>query len=309
MNGEMKIGTWVVQRELNLLSSGDRTVEIEPKVMEVLVYLAEHAGEVLSKSRIMRAIWPDTCVTPEVLTYSIFEIRRAFGDDARNPSFIQTIHRRGYRLIAPVTGIDCAAEGTNETAVLAQGTEMRNGVWTRWSRAHTVLTSAVLASVVAGIFLWPVLHITSSDARASVAVLPFENLGSDGKDDLFSSGLTEELIIEIGRMQPELRVITRVSAMQYQATRKSIGQIGRELKVRYILEGTVRHEGQRVRVSVQFARVRDQTSIWAESYDRQLGSALEIESEIARTVTNRIRVTLLANNEFSENAGDHRRRS
>jgi len=150
---------------------------------------------------------------------------------------------------------------------------------------------------VAGIFLWQVPHIFWSDARASVAVLPFENLGSDGKEDLFSSGLMEELITDIGRMQPELRVITRVSAMQYQATRKSIGQIGRELKVSHILEGTVRHEGQRVRVSVQLVQVRDQTSVWAESYDRELGSALEIESEIARAVTNKIRVTLLATRE------------
>jgi len=103
MNGEFHVGNWLVQRDLNRMSNGDKTVQVEPKVMEVLVFLAEHAGEVLSREKIVRAIWNGTYVSDEVLTYGISELRHAFDDDAKNPQIIQTIPRRGYRLIAPVS--------------------------------------------------------------------------------------------------------------------------------------------------------------------------------------------------------------
>jgi len=297
MSGELRIGAWVVQRDLNLLSDGQTTVEIEPKVMEVLVYLAEHAGAVLSKSTIMQALWPDTCVTPEVLTYSIFEIRKAFGDDAKNPRFIQTIPRRGYRLIAPVTRAEDTSERSVTPAAIQESERNRLGrgrLWTRWLRAHLVLSILALEAVMAGISLWVFLSV--SHAGVSLAVVPFESIGTGGKEDLFSKGLTEELITEMAHVQPELRVITCTAALQYPDVGKSIRQIGRELNVAYILEGTVRREGERVRVSVQLVQVRDQTSLWAESYDRQLGSALDIENEIARAVASKIRLRLSSKN-------------
>jgi adenylate cyclase len=128
----------------------------------------------------------------------------------------------------------------------------------------------------------------------AVVVLPFESLAVDENGDRFSEALTEELTTELGRQQSgrRLRVIARRSALQYRGTQKSIGQIGRELQARYILEGTVRREQGRVRVCAQFVRVSDQTNLWADSFDYELGSALEIENEIARAVAGRI-ITLL----------------
>lgn len=102
MEGDFRLGEWVVRRQLNTIENGGEVRTIEPKVMEVLAYLAQHAGEVIPKERILQAVWPDTFVSDEVLTYSISELRKAFDDDAKNPRFIQTIPRRGYRLIAPV---------------------------------------------------------------------------------------------------------------------------------------------------------------------------------------------------------------
>jgi adenylate cyclase len=119
MAREFRIGEWLVQPDLNSISRGNEKVRVEPKVIEVLVYLADHAGEVLSKKQIMQAVWPDTFVSEEVLRYSISELRKAFSDDAKNPTIIQTIVRRGYRLIAPVSGQAQPADTRGSVAVLA----------------------------------------------------------------------------------------------------------------------------------------------------------------------------------------------
>lgn len=118
MAREFRVGEWLVEPDLNTIQRAGKRISIEPKVIEVLVYLAEHHGEVLSKRQIMQAVWPDTFVSEEVLRYSISEIRKAFNDDARNPRIIQTIARRGYRLVAQVSGTS-APDSRGSVAVLA----------------------------------------------------------------------------------------------------------------------------------------------------------------------------------------------
>jgi len=119
MSLKFRVGDWLVEPDLNRISSEDKTVSIEPKVVDVLVFMAANAGEVLPKEKIMQAVWPGTFVSEGILSYSISELRRAFGDDARNPSFIQTIPRRGYRLIAPVSQLSQSLKPQPSVAVLA----------------------------------------------------------------------------------------------------------------------------------------------------------------------------------------------
>jgi len=119
MSHELWIDDWWVEPDLNRITKADKLIPVEPKVIEVLLCLANHAGEVLSKEEIIRVVWPDTFVSDEVLTYSISELRKAFGDDAKNPHIIQTIQRRGYRLIAPVTQQGPAVKPQPSIAVLA----------------------------------------------------------------------------------------------------------------------------------------------------------------------------------------------
>ena len=102
MDGDLQVGRWLIQPKLNCISGNGKTAHVEPKAMQVLVYLAEHGGEVMPKERIIQAVWPDTFVTDDVLTRAISELRHAFGDDARDPRVLQTIPKGGYRLIAPV---------------------------------------------------------------------------------------------------------------------------------------------------------------------------------------------------------------
>ena len=108
MNGDFRVGRWLVVPSLNSISNKSTTIRLEPKVMEVLVCLAQHAGETLPKETLFKTVWPDTFVTDDVLTHSISELRRAFEDDAREPRIIQTIPKRGYRLVAPVNTVGVA---------------------------------------------------------------------------------------------------------------------------------------------------------------------------------------------------------
>ena len=118
MAHEFRLGEWLVEPDLNRIQCSHRSVAVEPKVLDVLVCLAERAGQVLSKDQIIRRVWPGTYVSEGILSYSISELRRALGDDARNPRFIETISRKGYRLIAPVTQLDAPPATKSSIAVL-----------------------------------------------------------------------------------------------------------------------------------------------------------------------------------------------
>ncbi len=161
-----------------------------------------------------------------------------------------------------------------------------------WLAASTL----VVVTLGAGIYFarertWP--RAKPPVGKIMLAVLPFENLSGDREQEYFSDGLTEEMISQLGRLQPQrLGVIARTSAMQYKGTKKVVREIGHELGVNYILEGTVRRAGQRVRVSAQLIQVSDQTHLWAESYERDLGDVLTLQSEVARAIADKIQLKL-----------------
>jgi adenylate cyclase len=119
MGGEFMVGDWLVEPDLNRAGRDDKTIQIEPKVLEVLRCLARHPGEVLSKEKILRTVWPGTFVSDGILSYSISELRKAFGDDAKNPYLIQTISRKGYRLLAPVTQLSPDHKPSPSIAILS----------------------------------------------------------------------------------------------------------------------------------------------------------------------------------------------
>src|SRR6266446_5246599 len=147
-------------------------------------------------------------------------------------------------------------------------------------------------------FLIPVMELPSREApsedRVMLAVLPLENLGGNQEQEYFADGLTDELITELGGLSPQrLGVIARTSAMQYKRTTKGIDQIGRELGVDYIVEGAVRRDGSRVRITAQLIRVSDQTHAWAHAYERQLQDVLLLQSELASAIAAEVRVQLV----------------
>ncbi|NWG12495.1 MAG: winged helix-turn-helix domain-containing protein [Acidobacteria bacterium] len=282
---------------MNEISSAGTSRHVEPKMMRVLVCLAGRAGEVVTKEEIMAAVWPDTYVTEDVLLRCISELRRVLEDDARKPDYIQTIHGTGYRLIHPVTRIPQARAAETEAlekgmavpALEVRARPVRRGL-------IGIVAAAVLTLALVGVYTVPRWFRTASPHRAGhtvLAVLPFDNLSGDPEQEFISDGLTEEMITELSRLDPDrLRVIARSSAMKYKGERKGVDQVGRELKADYVLEGSVRREDGRVRVTAQLVQVSDQTHVWAESFDREISGILALQGEVARLVAGHIRIVL-----------------
>jgi TolB-like protein/DNA-binding winged helix-turn-helix (wHTH) protein/Flp pilus assembly protein TadD len=287
VEGDFQVGPWLIQPKLNSVTANGITARIEPKAMQVLLYLAEHAGDVMPKERIIQAVWADTFVTDDVLTRSISELRKAFEDDPHEPRFIQTIPKGGYRLIAPV-------EPVAPVLPSREGGAARTSPLQRWILVLAALTLILLAGL--GVYLVRQRLARPEKPRAGkimLVVLPFENLSGDPEQEYFSDGITEEMTAQLARLQPErLAVIGRATAMTYKRAKKSIDQIGTELHVQYALEGSVRRQGDRVRVTAQLIEVGNQTHVWAESYDRDLRDALVLQSEVAQAVANEIELKL-----------------
>ena len=282
MEGDFQVGQWLVQPKLNSLTRNGKTARVEPKVMQVLVCLAGHAGDVVEKERLIRAVWADTFVTDDVLTRAISELRKALDDDAQEPQFIETIPKVGYRLIAPAGKVG-APVGT------VHGLHRSRKILA--VMALPVIALLAIVAYFATQQFWPKSPPPASKIR--LVVLPFDNLSGDPEQEFFSDGMTEELTAQLARLQPErLLVIGRTSAMTYKGHKKTIDEIGKELDVQYMLEGSVRRDGNRVRVTAQLIEVGDQTHVWAEEYDRDLGGILAMQEEVALGVAREIRLTL-----------------
>ena len=263
-----------------LLSDG-QPISLTPKAFETLLALVENSGHVLEKDELLRLVWPNTFVEEGTLVQNIATLRKALGEGPDQRSYIETIPRRGYRFSGAVKRVEA---GTAPEAP-------RNRVSRRVIAAVAAAAVLLLAGWMAGKRIWP----SSVPARAKImlAVLPFVNLSGDPGEDYFGNGLTEEMIAQLGALQPaRLGVIARMSAMQYKDTKKDIRQIGRELGVDYILEGSVRRDGERVRITAQLIQVKDQTHLWARNYDRSLRDILSLQSDVAGAIAQEIALRL-----------------
>lgn len=261
--------------------------------------LVQNAGRIVSKDELMRAVWPDSFVEESNLTQTIFMVRKAL-DETSDRRYILTLQGQGYRFLLPVTESASEAEPTEMLAAPAAPANLPENPATMRPRSAwppALIAAAFLALlVIAGtaIGLWRLRRSKAEPpATLTLAVLPFENFTGDSGQEYLSDGLTEELISQLGNLDPQhLRVIARTSVMPYKHTQKAIPQIGRELGVQYVIEGSVRRDSQRVRITAQLIQVRDQSHVWARQYDRDLGDLLELEGEIAREVAGEVELSL-----------------
>jgi DNA-binding winged helix-turn-helix (wHTH) protein/TolB-like protein len=273
-----------VDPSLNSVTGPAGTIRLEPKVMQVLVLLAAHPGEVVAKERLIQTVWPDVFVTDDVLTRAISELRRVFGDDAKDSRFIQTIPKSGYRLIAGVSssGADQELAAPGRFVHLERGRTWKLGLW-------AISLAAVIAVAVV---MLNRLRDEVQVPRVTIAVLPFEHIGGPEREYL-TDGLTEETSASLGQIDPEhLSVKGRTSTRRYKRTPKSLAEIGQELGVEYLVEGSVRTESRRLRVTSKLIRVRDQVQIWAESYESEPGSLLELQRELSAAIARQVRLRL-----------------
>jgi TolB-like protein/DNA-binding winged helix-turn-helix (wHTH) protein len=277
------------------------TVKLAPQPFKVLLLLAETGGQLVTRKELQEKIWgADTFVDfDKGLNLCIAQIREALDDDAQSPRFIETLPRRGYRFIARVErvvpGGETESSGSPEPGLRARGGGQLFGI----NKTTAVILSLILLLAAATVLVYFRVPQTLSKSappgtKSMLLVLPFENLTNDPSQDYFSDGLTEEMITTLGSLQPKrLGVIARTTALTYKNSGKDIRQIGEELRVGYVLEGSVRREAGRIRITSQLIQVGDQTHLWAETYDRNEKDVLDIQRDVASRVASSLSLELL----------------
>jgi TolB-like protein/DNA-binding winged helix-turn-helix (wHTH) protein/Flp pilus assembly protein TadD len=272
-----------------LLADG-HPVSLTPKAFETLLELLENSGHILEKDELLKRVWPDTFVEEGTLVQNISTLRKVLGDAPDGSAYIETIPRRGYRFAGAVCKTDFEPGSEENFPPVPIVTARRAG------RRSWIVGLSIAAVSFVTLFLlreriWP--RSDPAPKKIMLAVLPFENLSGDSQQEYFSTGLTEEMITQLGDLEPNhLGVIARTSAMQYKDAKKDTREIGRELGVDYILEGSVRREGDRVRITAQLIQVKDQTHLWARDYDRNLRDILALQSDVASAIAREIKLKL-----------------
>jgi TolB-like protein/DNA-binding winged helix-turn-helix (wHTH) protein len=258
-------------------------VKLSPQPARVLALLLEKPGEVVLRDELRASIWGnETFVDFERgLNFCILQVRSALGDSSDNPRFIQTVPRKGYRFIAPVSH-PSSQPPRHDPPVPGSELSVPRSV-----RRSTAVVAAAALLIVAPI-LWLVLSrgdvaSTPANARVRIAVLPFVNQTGDADSDYVVDGITDELITQLGRANPaRLAVIGRTSVMRYRNNaEKTVADIGRELNVAYVLEGSVRRDGARLRVTTDLVDVRDQAVLWSSAFDRPAGNSMDLQADVA----------------------------
>ncbi|MEO5677746.1 MAG: winged helix-turn-helix domain-containing protein [Usitatibacter sp.] len=290
---ELKIGEWIVDPERNELRRDGESVRLEPKAIEVLLHLAGRAGRVVTREELLGAVWPGVIVGDDALTQAIIKLRKALRDDAHRPTYIETISKRGYRLIAPLEP---------EPPGQASGAGARPG---RSSRRAAIL-AGVAALLVLGAILatprlsqvarmpWPLAEDTRRSASVSapiVAVLPLTNASDDAKREYFSDGVTDDIIGALGRFSG-LRVMSRNAVQPFKGKSPPLQAIRDELQARYIVRGTVRESAGKLRVAVELSDADKGVLLWSDRYEGEGVELFEIQDRIVRNIVATLHVKL-----------------
>ena len=306
-----------------------RRVKIERIPMDLLILLLERRGDLVTREEIVERLWgKESFLDAESgVNTAVRKVRQALKDSITRPVFIQTVSGKGYRFCGPIVpslsleavgtpdfgpepsiqprilpdpappasfANDQSGAATQQVAVaLPADQERRGAIWRR------KLTITAIAA--AGSLLLLAIYLSGSFLRKShlstpvtLALLPFENLTGDADQEYFADGLTEETIAVLGKVNPDrMIVIARTSTVAYKRRTKTASQIGSELGADYLIEGSVRREGERVRVTVKLIRVRGQSRIWSEDYDRFGSGIIQIQDELANAIARQIQVELL----------------
>lgn len=307
-NWQYRFGPYEVSVRSREVHKHGTKIRLRPQAFQVLLLLLERAGDVVTREELRNGVWSaDTFVDFEHgLNTAIKELRGQLSDSATEPRYIETLPKLGYRLIYPVeTEQETPAVPVDEPPVALESqppvevpelsaTTSKSFLW-KWAAAAVAI--AIGAAVWITIAKWqrksPTQTATGPKSPVLLAVLPFDNLTGDESQEYFSDGLTEELIAQIGRLgSQEFGVIARTSVMHYKHSGAKTDQIGRELGVRYLVEGSVRRDSNQVRINAELIDTESQTPVWTKEYDRDVTSLLAVQEEIADEITDSIQLTL-----------------
>jgi TolB-like protein/DNA-binding winged helix-turn-helix (wHTH) protein/Tfp pilus assembly protein PilF len=301
-------GPFRLDHENHMLWRNGNKISLAPKAFDVLAYVVEHAGQVVSQDQILEALWADTYVNPEILRRYILEIRKALGDRPGNPEFIETVPKRGYRFVARVAdevlpdlhGSSPAEEAPEPGSSLidVQATlpkpESSSVLSKLWKFA--VVAAIVIAATATYYFWFSRSRVNSpSLANTSIAVLPFADISPTKDQEYFSDGITEQLISELAKVSG-LKVVGRSSAFQFKGKNEDLREIGHKLGVSNVLEGSVRREGNHVRITAELIKADDGFQLWSQTYDREIKDIFNVQDEIARAATQALQPKLIGSN-------------
>jgi DNA-binding winged helix-turn-helix (wHTH) protein/TolB-like protein/Tfp pilus assembly protein PilF len=265
----LRIGEWIADPATNELRRGDEVVRIEPKAMDLLMLLAERPGAVVSREELFSGVWPGLVVGDEALTQSVAKLRRALRDDPRSPAYIETLSKRGYRLVASVRA---------DTAEDAR--EFRPAPRTR---AALLAGPALLVAAALLAVLWPrdgeppsskATGLPAHDAAITVTVIPFESLGPGREDRYLARGIAEDLVSDLARLSSLRLIRSAEDAQPADAARNA----------RYVVSGSVQRGEAALRIHVRLVDARTNEVLWSERFERPAGDLFAIQDEIARHV-------------------------
>lgn len=258
---------WILDCGRGVLTSETGDIALRPKSFDVLRFMIENAGRLVSRDEVLNAVWPETTVTEESLTQCVSEVRQAIGDSAQR--IIKTVPKRGYLFALPLNGEHHNQRNAGKSAIAPQLTLPATD--TSPTTEHRLLDGA------------------------SIAVLPFANLSGDASQEYLSDGITEDIINSLSYFS-DLAVIARSSSFSYKGRAIDVREIGQQLGVRYIVEGSVRRFGDRIRITAQLVDAQSGVRRWAERFDRTLGDVFTVQDEITHSLV-RIVVAHLSNAE------------
>ena len=291
----VRFGVFELDADSRELRKQGLKVRLQDQPFQVLQILLEHPGTVVTREELQRLIWPsDTFVDFDRGVYNaVKKLREALGDSAESPRFIETLSRRGYRFIAPVSANGSTAPSTEPSSIVAEQTPARASRSTlRWSLAVAFGIAMLLGTVISVGKIWPRVSGSGAIPRIrSIAVIPLQNLSADSAQEYFSDGMTDALITDLAQIG-SLKVISRTSSLQYKQTKKSLPEIARELGVDGIVEGTVQRSGNRVRITAQLIHGPSDKHVWANSFEGDMGDVFTLEHDVTQEIAQQIQARL-----------------
>ena len=269
MQDTLKVGDWIIKPASGQIIKDDKEHRLEPKAMAVLVFLAENAGEIVTRSELENSVWQGSVVTYEALTVTINKIRAALEDDSRKPRYIETLAKRGYRLIAPVSTDKISTQSTPTDKI-------------KILRKPAFIIAVVMVISFSVLFFYQ--NINNKQLKLpqdipSVAVIPFANNNNDPAQDYFAAGITEYLITDLSRLS-SLLVTSRNSVLGFNSKTVDIRSVGEILNTQYVLTGSVLKDKNRIRIAVQLTDVSNGVQLWADRFDRKMDDLFTVQDEI-----------------------------
>jgi transcriptional activator of cad operon len=298
----LRVGAWRVDAASWQISRQDQSVRLEARTMGLLLCLAERAGTVVSIDELLDQVWTGVVVTPDSVYQAVASLRRLLGDDARQPAYIETVPRLGYRLVAPVSpwveppAVPAAALSLPATLPVD---ELPGQVATTGRRIGVLLAAAaalclalVVVFVSRGEFADRLGGYARGVPRNSVAVLPFLDLTSQQmNEEYFADGMTEELIDELSKIRG-VHVPAPTSSFYFKGKQLTVAEMARSLGVAYVLDGSLRKSDATLRIAVRLIRADDGFVVWSQTYDRPEADKVAMQEDIASQVAKALRASL-----------------